>query len=151
MSGKEKLRKGDITEAAFIKKFMELGVRVSDTCTDNYRYDLVIDIDGTLYRVNCKTAFDCGANDSIKIFLQNKSYRAGGETRVKEYESDEIDYVAARYPNDESYYLINIDDVGSQSFNISRKDPEIMRGCNKSRANLARDYKIEKMIEDLSE
>ncbi len=48
---------GDITEAAIIAQFLQLGFIVLTVYGGNQRYDLVIeDADGQFWRVQCKTA-----------------------------------------------------------------------------------------------
>jgi len=51
---KDTNRKGDIAELAVAKKFLELGYWVSYPFGDDAPYDLVVDIDGELKRVQVK-------------------------------------------------------------------------------------------------
>jgi hypothetical protein len=48
-------KQGDIGEARAIYEYTRLGYGVSRTVFDSMKYDLIIDIDGQLYRVQVKT------------------------------------------------------------------------------------------------
>lgn len=48
-------KQGDIGEARAIYEYTRLGYGVSRTVFDSMKYDLIIDVDGQLYRVQVKT------------------------------------------------------------------------------------------------
>ena len=50
------LKVGMITELECIKAFIDLGYHCSIPYGDCARYDVVVDIDNTLYRIQCKTS-----------------------------------------------------------------------------------------------
>lgn len=55
MSSKTK-EKGDISEARALFEFQRLGIPVSIPWGDNLRYDMVIEVNNRLYKVQTKTA-----------------------------------------------------------------------------------------------
>jgi PD-(D/E)XK endonuclease len=49
-------RKGDLATATAIATFTSLGLDVAIPLTESASYDLIVDDEGTLYRVQCKYA-----------------------------------------------------------------------------------------------
>lgn len=74
------------------------------------RYDLVADIDDTLYRVQVKSSH-IGANGSIKADLRTCSINTKGRNR-NTYDKSEIDaYIIV---NDDNIYWLWFDEVGTR-------------------------------------
>ena len=108
---------GDISEAAIIARFLQLGYVVLTIYGGNERYDLVIeDVDKIFWRVQCKTAriqdngtvvaFDT-ANHSIT--LKNSQWR---------HYRGQCDYFAVYCEALNKIYLVPVDQVGTTRANL---------------------------------
>jgi len=90
-------RKGDIAELAVAKKFLELGYHVSIPFGDDTPYDLIVDMDGELKRVQVKylkpTKYDV-----LNFRLHSDSGKPYKET---------TDLMAGYNPDNGQIYLIN--------------------------------------------
>ena len=126
--------RGDETEARIIYEFVSNGYSVSLPFGDNDRYDLVLDDDGELYRIQCKTAWR-NKEETIRFNTHTQTTR-GGEYREETYYG-EIDAFAVHYPGNGNVYWVDIDDATGQKmelrFDASIDHPSI---------NWAREYEF---------
>jgi prevent-host-death family protein len=91
---------------------MRLGVAVFKPLSEHSRSDLIFEVDGSLYRVQCKTARRQG--EVIIICLETARCTPSGYVRAG-YGTDEIDLVAAHCHELERNYLLPFNGkVGSQ-------------------------------------
>ena len=88
----ETTQKGAVAEAAIALEATKLGFVVSRPMAEGRRYDLIIDVDHRLYRVQCKWARREGA--VLVINLESCRHTPQGYVRTK-YHRTEIDAVAA--------------------------------------------------------
>ena len=102
-------RIGNLVELQCITYLYELGHSVSTPFGNSDKYDLIVDIHNTLYKVQCKHASECydkdGNVDYVKIKTTWQSHNAKGYSRNK-YTTDEIDFFATFYKG--KCYLIPI-------------------------------------------
>ena len=105
---------GDISEAAIITRFLQLGYVVLTPHGGNQRYDLVIeDTDGQFWRIQCKTA-RIEDNGTVVAFdtanhnyaLKNKQWR---------HYRGQCDYFAVYCEEFDKVYLVPVDQVGTTS------------------------------------
>jgi PD-(D/E)XK endonuclease len=96
-------KKGNIAETAIALHAVWAGIPVCRPLHEHGRYDLVMEIDGRLWRVQCKWANRVG--DVIPVRFT--THRRGPKGFVRRrYTEEEIDAVAAYCPDlDESYFL----------------------------------------------
>lgn len=92
--------KGNLTEMECMTAFMELGHQVSIPFGEDSRYDFIADVNGKLYRIQCKTSSEILDNNQV-VGIKFKSCRQSGNcaktsTRTK-YTEDEIDFFATSY------------------------------------------------------
>jgi hypothetical protein len=108
---------GDLSEAAIITRFLQLGYVVLTPYRGNRRYDLVIeDADGQFWRVQCKTA-RIQDNGTIVAFdtanhnyaLKNKQWR---------HYRGQCDYFAVFCEGLNKIYLVPVDQVGATRTNL---------------------------------
>lgn len=79
---------GSIGEAVAIAEFAKRGIPVSKPITDNLPYDLIIDVNNILYKVQCKTTKN--TKNGVMCFYID---RTNGFTRTHvAYDINEIDY-----------------------------------------------------------
>jgi hypothetical protein len=103
---------GDISEAAIIARFLQLGYVVLTPYGGNQRYDLVIeDADGQFWRVQCKTAWIDEGNTVIKFNTANRNVT--GKNRQTRHYRGQCDYFAVYNATLNKVYLIAVDQVGA--------------------------------------
>ena len=132
--------KGTITELECAVHFMKLGYIVSSPIGDNAPYDLVVDINHKLYKIQCKhSSFKNGA-----LYIEcttNTNTRTRLETRG--YSEEDVDYFATCY--DGICYLVPYSEVG-KSFTLRLDTP---KNNNSIQINWAWDYEVSLMIKKM--
>jgi hypothetical protein len=96
-------QKGAIAEMGIAWHATRLGVDVYRPVSEGGRYDLIFDLDGRLWRVQCKWARRYG---DVLIVRCYSCRRAREGMRVRRYTTQEIDAVAAySFDLDRCYFL----------------------------------------------
>ena len=107
--------RGDETEARIIREFVANGYSVSVPFGDNDRYDLIIDDEGELYRIQCKTAWQ-NKDETIRFNTHTQTTKEG------EYHEDtyhgKIDAFAVHYPGSGDVYWVDIHDATRQKMEL---------------------------------
>lgn len=80
---------GDIGESVAITSFVKKGCAVSKPLTNNARYDLIVDINNKLYKVQVKTTQNINDN-KMKFATRTTNYKEGS-WQTNEYTLDEVD------------------------------------------------------------
>ncbi len=108
---------GEISEAAIIARFIQLGYEVLTPYGNGQRYDLVIeDSEGGLWRIQCKTA---RLNDRCTALTFSTSIRnVTGKNRHPRNYRGECDLFAVYYETLNKIYLVPVNDVGKISANL---------------------------------
>lgn len=87
-------QKGNLTELQCLTAFYEQGCHVSLPYGENSRYDMIVDVNGKLLRVQVKTS-SLKKEDENAIEFSCRSTRVNSQGTVSnKYTSDEIDYFA---------------------------------------------------------
>ena len=136
---------GDIGEAKVLAKFLELGYDVYLPFGENTRIDMIVDINGELYKIQVKTCSKID-NGCSKFHLSNGCYRAGHDKAyLYAYNNTQIDYFALYSMEAEEIYFIHVDDANSSGIWIRNNKP------NKEHTSIrnAEDYLIDNVIENL--
>ena len=97
---------GDETEATIILELISHGFSVSLPFGDNDKYDIVVDDAGSLYRVQCKTAWR--TNPETIRFNTHSQTTKDGEYHESSYDG-EIDAFVVRCPDTETLYWVDIE------------------------------------------
>lgn len=105
--------KGIITELQCILEFNKLGYHVSLPYGDNCRYDMIVDFDGILVRMQSKKAALTKDKGSIKIKCES-TYTTGHSIETKRYTKREIDYFCTYYNG--ICYLIPVEECSSSKY-----------------------------------
>lgn len=97
---------GEITEAVIVAELLKRGYSVSRPVGDNQRYDLLLDVDGSIYKVQCKTAKI--ENDGGIQFNTASTYghRGGGRRTYL----GEVDFILAYCPGMDKVYWEQVSD-----------------------------------------
>lgn len=85
---------GQLTELKCQIDFCERGIVLSQPINPSSRYDFIADINGKLYRIQCKTAHP-ETNDRISITIQSKNWNNGERHNY----IGEIDYFYTNWNN----------------------------------------------------
>ena len=107
-----------MTESKIIHEMVANGYSVSVPFGDNDKYDLIVDTDDTLFRIQCKTAWQ-NKEDTIR-FNTHSQTTADGDYREETYEG-RIDAFVVRYPPTEQLFWIDIEDATVQKMELRFK------------------------------
>ena len=84
-------RKGLVTELQCQTYLTNLGFNVSVPLGEDCSYDLILDIEGLLLRIQVKT---CQIESNGITFRTKSSYLTSAGTKVKHYSEENIDFFA---------------------------------------------------------
>jgi hypothetical protein len=138
-------QKGAVAEAWITAATTELGLTVLRPVCEGRRYDLVIDLEPELLRVQCKLARHVAGVLSVR--LATSRYTPQGYVRTC-YTADQIDAIGAYSPELKRCFIIPIDEVSSHRAAVHlRLDPT--RNNQAERIKWARDFEFAHVIERL--
>ena len=108
---------GNLTELQCITRFYELGYPVSIPYGDSEKYDMILDINGKLYRLQCKHAKPFINEDNIVEYLEIKTTWQSGYTKNSSYKSnqyteEDCDYFVTHYQG--KNYLIPVNQCSNK-------------------------------------
>lgn len=86
---------GMITELECLKAFIDLGYHCSIPYGDCARYDVVVDIDNKLYRIQCKTSrwSTDTAQEKVAFEISTKTSTTNTKQTIrKTYSAEEVDF-----------------------------------------------------------
>lgn len=129
---------GDRTESKVLAALIEYGYNVSIPFGDNDKYDLIVDDNGSLYRIQCKTAWKNKA-ETIRFNTHSQTTK-DGEYYEHTY-GDAIDAFLVYYPTTDTLYWINETDATTQKMEL-RFDSRI----NHPSINWAESYEFDGVI-----
>jgi hypothetical protein len=137
-------QKGAVAESAAATAAMELGLTVLRPLSEGRRYDIVIDCEPTLLRVQCKLARrQLGV---LVIALQTNRCTPGGYVSTS-YTAAEIDAVAAYDPDLHRCFLIPIAEAEGRRAIHLRLDPT--RNNQAQGVKWARDYELGRVVSQM--
>ncbi|ELZ30959.1 hypothetical protein C474_10871 [Halogeometricum pallidum JCM 14848] len=135
--------KGEKVEAAVLSSLVMRDIAVLTPFGENHRYDFVIEIDGSFYRLQCKTGRDEG--DKI-IFSTRSTGPSRTDLSTSDYD-DDIDFFAVRTLTNDRVYLVSVDEASSNEMTLRTAPP----GNNQSKGiNWADEYTLERRLPQLS-
>jgi PD-(D/E)XK endonuclease len=141
MDGLTPSQKGAVAEAALTTASLELGFTVLRPLCEGRRYDLVIDLEPQLLRVQCKLArLRSGA---LSVGLRTNRCTPGGYVSTA-YSTQEIDAVGVYSPDLRACFLIPAAEASDRRAIHLRLDPA---KNNQGRGiRWARDYQMDGML-----
>lgn len=131
---------GEITELEVAEAFLAQGYQVCKPLVSDSRYDFVVDINHTFYRIQVKTSSLSIDGDYIEFKTQS-SHTNTKKTVYHPYSKEEVDYFATIFNH--QCYLVPIEQVGSRSFRLRLKPTK--NGQTKN-INFAKDFKLENIF-----
>lgn len=134
-------RKGLVTELQCQTYLTNLGFNVSVPLGEDCSYDLIIDIEGLLLRIQVKT---CKIESNGITFRTKSSYLTSAGTKVKHYSEEDIDFFATYYNN--NCYLIPVSQTGSAEKKLLFDGEKQVNNCA-----FLEDYVATKIIDCIKE
>lgn len=133
-------QKGNITEMECMLAFMRAGYKVSIPYGEDCKYDLIVDINNCLYRIQCKTSHALtNPEDGFKFKTRSIVITTHG-AKTSEYSSEDIDYFATVYEG--KCYLVPVGECGHEK-TLRYRYPA---NGQKKGISLAENYLMENMI-----
>jgi PD-(D/E)XK endonuclease len=139
-------QRGAVAEAAIRFAAFELGLVVLMPAAEGGRYDLVIDLEPRLLRVQCKLAQRRAG--VLSVGVSTSRYTPQGYVRTS-YSAEEIDAIGAYSPELRKCFLIPIEEMSNRRSMHLRLDPS--KNNQAERIKWARDYEFDAMIARLKE
>ena len=103
-------QKGITTEMYVAAYLLSLGYNVSQPMCQDSKYDLIVDVNGRLLRLQVKTA---RLSDTNSIIFNCRSTTKNSKThKARSYSADEIDYFATYW--DHKVYLVPVGQCSSE-------------------------------------
>lgn len=136
-------QKGNLTELQCLTSFYEYGCHVSLPYGENSRYDMIVDVDGRLIRVQVKTSsLKDGNPEAIEFSCRSSHVNSQGVKSVR-YTSEQIDYFATYWEG--KCYLIPVNEcsVAKTLRFVPPKNGQI-KGIS-----FAEDYELAKQLENI--
>lgn len=103
---------GELSELRFLAKAYSEGFVVSKPFGDNASYDFIVDHNGKLSRVQCKSTATLDKRNAYKICTTH------GKNKQILYLSEDIDVIACYVFPTDSWYIIPIDRVSTKTINL---------------------------------
>lgn len=108
---------GNLTELQCITRFYELGYPVSIPYGDSEKYDMVLDVNGKLYRLQCKHANLHTNEDGEVSHITIKTVWQSGFTKNSHYQrhkytKEDCDYFITHY--DGKNYLVPVEQCSNE-------------------------------------
>lgn len=116
------ITKGDISVLRVAAALMARGERVLRPMSENTRYDIALDRDGALFRIQVKTG--CLRKGCVVA----RAYTMPGGKKMKAYDASQIDAFAIYCPDTDAVYMVPIDVAGSRTELWLRVHPRKKRG-----------------------
>lgn len=144
------LQKGMLTELHCIEKFIELGYFCSIPYGDSCKYDIIVDINNQLYRIQCKSSTWAKDTAQEKVaFIMTTNHTTTNTTGVKRYtyNAKQVDYFYTYFEGE--HYLVPIEEVeGKTTFRFRYLQ---YVGNQKNNVHIAEEYQLEKVVNKLLE
>lgn len=136
--------KGNIGEAKCLAKMVELGIPVAIPFGDNERYDLIIEVNGQLKKIQVKYSTTQDSPGSV-VFKTASSQNHTTNKNYSTYTNDVDGFLFYNGLNDEIYYL-PIEKVGDKKTLTIRMEPA-KNGQTKN-CLMAQDLLVEKFFSE---
>jgi PD-(D/E)XK nuclease superfamily protein len=129
---------GDRSTLAIMAVLHELGYPIYVPFSEHTRCDLIIEAEGVLRRIQCKTGRLRDGSIRFAVCSTYGHYKRPGNIR-RDYRG-QIDYFAVFCPETNGVYLIPIDDVAARSSAHLRHDPT--KNGQRTKVRFAAEYEI---------
>jgi len=135
---------GNLGEVKVLCKLIELGYNVSIPYGDNTPYDLIIEKDCKLYKIQIKASTQTSEGKTTFELSGRRRNSTGQKTST--YTNQDVDYYALYSIVRDKIYLVSFKDASSNSINIRFENP---KNNNFTNVKMENDYLIEKVLETI--
>jgi PD-(D/E)XK endonuclease len=139
--------KGNVAELAIATEAARLGLSVLKPLTEHERYDLVLEIGGRFYRVQCKWGKRC--KGGIEVRLRSSYHSPTKGYVIATYSETEVDLVAVYCGDLDRSYLLPASLFAERSMVFLRVEPT--RNNQRAALNWARQYEFRGAVAQLAE
>ena len=148
--GREHQARGSRTEATVTAHLLELGVSVSAPVFGNERYDLVVDRDGALERVQVKTAYSHRKRaGTVIVGFESTVYGSDGTPTKTYYTASEIDSYVVYCPKREFFLYVPFDETPRTQMSFSFREKDEYNSHNRKAIHFAEDYELSTRLGEL--
>ena len=140
------LQKGMLIELYCIKKFIQLGYFCSIPYGNSCKYDVIVDINNVLYRIQCKSSTWAKDTKEEKVaFIMNTNHTTTNTTGVKRYtyNSKQVDFFYTFFEGE--HYLVPIEQIEGKSTFRFRYLKNVIN-THSYGVHIAEEYQIEKVL-----
>ena len=136
-------QKGNLTELQCLTAFYKQGCHVSLPYGENSRYDMIVDVEGKLLRVQVKTSSNKKDNVNAIEFSCRSSYVNSTGVKNVRYSENEIDYFATYWDN--QCYLIPVNECSvTKTLRFAPPKSGQIKGIS-----FATEYELQKQLEKI--
>lgn len=140
-AGRRHQWRGNRTEAKVTSELIELGIGVSAPIFGTLRYDVVIDLDGKLERVQVKTAYEHNSHEEVVVVeFDSIVYGSDGTPQRTYYTEEEIDSYIVYCPKRDVMLYARFEETPKTSMSFSFKDRSEHNPGNQKNVNFAEEY-----------
>lgn len=132
---------GSISELNVASCLMEMDVMVSRPLTESCLYDLVVDDDGDLYRVQVKTG---RLRNGSVVFNCVRTHSNTSQVRIRGYSEEVVDAFAVYSPDLDEVYWVDICEIPNTEMCLRVTEPEQADAS----INWAEEYKVEDIFDN---
>lgn len=136
----ENIQSGLITELSCQLHFAEFGILLSQPIINDSRYDFLADINGEIYKIQCKSS---SSNDNGNSFYFSVISQNWNTKEKKDYQG-QIDYFYTCFNG--KGYLIPVEETGKQTKTLR------LKSCQENNPNInwAEKYEFEKVLQQIA-
>ena len=133
--------KGEITEMKCQLFCLEQGYVISKPILDTARYDLLLDYNGKIYRIQIKTSRWMSDEHEGIVFNCKSQHSVAGGNKIMKYTPDEIDFFMTEFENE--FYLVPCKEAKVEM----RLRFKPTKNHQDDKATFAKDFKFEEVIQ----
>jgi len=138
----ETLIRGDVNELQCILDFQKRGFYCSIPFSGSCRYDLVVDINNNLYRIQCKSSVYHQEDGTLRMSTTRQTTNTQKTTKYS-YSKEEIDYFYTSWK--EYSFLIPVEEASTEKY--LRVEPP--KNGIQATMSIAHDYLLDNVIESI--
>ena len=140
---KNTAKMGEITESIILAKLIQLGYECLIPWGHDHLYDIAIDDDGKLIRIQCKTARYLEELGCLEFNSAITYARVGGKPHIRKGYKGEADYFGVYSPDTGKVYLVPVEDAPDSAVTLRL---EATKNNQQKGVRWAEDFEIEKVI-----
>ena len=137
---KNTAKKGEITEIMVLARLIQLGYKCLIPWGHDHRYDIAVDDDGKLVRIQCKTARYIKERSCLAFNTMITYARVGGKPHIRKGYKGEADYFGVYSPDMGKVYLVPVEDAPGGGMATLRLDAT--KNNQQKGVSWAKDYEI---------